>query len=146
MITSNSTSRMIHQSDSFWAMNERERIYVLKCVTVTLALVQNIPSCVKHIALVPSHTPNVSAVRPAVLEVRKRDAIAHMHTCSCTLRVELHVPTCLTSTFVKCFANGSLTAYQISAQSVQPFPRYEKRCARAHVQLCPTINFCTMPC
>ena len=34
-------------------MNEWERIHVLKCVTVTLALVQNVPTCVKRIATGP---------------------------------------------------------------------------------------------
>ena len=41
-------SNLLHsipnQQNAFWAMNERERIDVLKCVTVTLALVQNLPS------------------------------------------------------------------------------------------------------
>ena len=34
-------------------MNEREGTHGLKCVTVTLALVQNLPSCVKRIAQLP---------------------------------------------------------------------------------------------
>ena len=62
-----------------------------------------------------------------------------MHTCSCTLRVQLHVCTYVTSTFVKHLANGSLTTHRISAQSVQPFRRYAKR--GAHVHLCSTMNF-----
>ena len=49
---------------------------------------------------------------------------------------DAYVRACLTSTFVKGLANGSLTAYEISAQYVQPFPRCEKwmrMCARAAV-------------
>ena len=43
-------------------------------------------------------------------------------------------------TFVKSPDNWSLTTYQISAKSVQPFPRYRKwdTSARARVQTCPT--------
>ena len=83
------------------AMNERERIDVLKCAAATLALGQNLPSCVKRIA------------------------------------------------------TGPLATYQISVQSVEPFPRYGKgmrlrtctlaavhsgdSCTRANV---PIINFC----
>ena len=87
-------------------MNEREGKDVLKCVTFTLPLVQNLPS------------------RSAVPDIRKKDA--HMHTCSCTLPVQLHVSAYLTSTFVKHLAYGPPTTYQIAAQSVRPFPRYEK--------------------
>ena len=41
---------------------------------------------------------------------------------------------------VKRLANGSPARYQISAP-----PRYKEACARAHVQLCPTLNFCKNP-
>ena len=70
-------------------MNELEPIDVLKCATVTLPLVRNLPP------------------------------------------------------FVKRIATGPLATHQ-SVQSVQPFPRYGKAgtSARAHVLLCPTINFC----
>ena len=55
-----------YQKDAFWAMNERERIDVLKCVTVTLALVQNLPSCVKRTATAPlaTHHISVQSVQP----------------------------------------------------------------------------------
>ena len=126
---------------------------MLKCVTVTLALVQYLPSCVKCIATGPlmhamtvkciaaSTVPNFSASRTAVPEIRKMDA--HMLTCSCILRVQLHVRT---STFVKHLANGSLITYQISAQSIQPFPRYGKggTPARAHVQVYPIHDLCNV--
>ena len=135
----------------------RERIEVLKCVIVTLALVQNLPA-VKRIATVPySHTPKSSAAIP---EMRERDGHmltyscilrvtagrdGHMLTCSCTLPVQLHVLTYPTSTFLKRLANGSLTTYQISAQSTQPFTRYEKG-VRSCARVCPTINFCKKSC
>ena len=51
---------------------------------------------------------------------------AHVRTCTCTTSL----------TFVKRQTNGSLTTHQISAQSVQPFPRYLKgvrTCARAAI-------------
>ena len=40
----------------------------------------------------------------------------------------------------------SLTAHQISAQSVQPLPRYKKGCAGAHVWVHPTDSLCDMHC
>ena len=47
-------------------MNERERKIVLKNVTVTLALMQNLPSCVKRIATGPlaTHQISVQSVQP----------------------------------------------------------------------------------
>ena len=63
-----------------WGDNERERIDVLKCVAVTLVLVQNLPSCVKPIATGPLAMPNFTAVCPVVPEIRRRDA--HVLTCS----------------------------------------------------------------
>ena len=72
----------------------------------------------------PSHTPNFSAFHPAIPEIQKRNA--HMPMCNCTLWVQLHVHTYLASSFEKFLANGPLTTYQISAQLVKPFPRYER--------------------
>ena len=85
-------------------MNEQQRIDVLKCVTVARALVQISPILCKTLSYwFPSRTLSFSEVRPTVLEIQKR---GHMRTYLCTL----------SSTFVKCFANGSLTTYQISAR------------------------------
>ena len=50
----------IQTSKTPWAMNERERTDVLKCMTVTVALVQNLPSCVKRIATGPLVTHQIS--------------------------------------------------------------------------------------
>ena len=49
----------INQRDAFWAMNERERKDVIKCVAVTLAVVQNLPFCVKRIAAGPLATQQI---------------------------------------------------------------------------------------
>ena len=66
-------------------MNEREREDVLKCVTVTLALVQNLPSCVKRIATghLVTHQISVQSVQPYP---RYGEG---MHTCT---RVQLYPP------------------------------------------------------
>ena len=82
----------------------------------------------------PTNIPNFSAVRPTVPKIRKRGA--HVRTCRCTPPLSS----------VKRIANWSLTTHQISAQSVQPFPRYGTQgniytCARAHVRTCR----CTPP-
>ena len=47
-------------------MKERERVDVLKCVTITLALVRNLPSLVKRIATSPlaTHKISVQSVQP----------------------------------------------------------------------------------
>ena len=58
-----------------------------------------------------NYSPNFRTIRRAVLEIRKRGL--HVRTCSSTRPV----------TSVKRLGNVSLTTYQISAQSVQPFPR-----------------------
>ena len=42
---------------------------------------------------------------------------------------------------VKRIARGPKT-HQVSAQFVQPLLRYEKGVRSAHVQLCPSLNFC----
>ena len=75
--------------------------------------------------------PIFGAIHPVVSEIRK--SRAHVLMCSCAPPL----------TFVKVLPSGSLTTYQISAQSVLPFPRYREAdniCtyARAHVQLCPS--------
>ena len=77
-----------------------------------------------------NYTPNFCTIRPTVLEIRKRGA--HVRTCSC-------IPS---STSAKCPAKGSLTAYQISAQSVQPLARYE-RGAHLHVRACAHTDYHT---
>ena len=58
-------------------MNERGRIDVLKCVTVMLALVQNLPSYVKQKATGPlaAHQISVQSVQPFPRYVKG------MHTC-----------------------------------------------------------------
>ena len=60
-------------------MNERERIDVLKFVTVTLALAQNLPSCVKRIATGPQATHQISmqSVQP-FRDTKKGCAHAHV--------------------------------------------------------------------
>ena len=83
---------------------------------------------IKRSAVGPITTTNFSTIRPAVPEIRKR--CAHVRTCSCTP----------SSTFVKRLANGYLNTYQISTQSVQPFPRPGKG-ALLHVCTCR----CTTP-
>ena len=107
-------------------MNERERMDVLKCVTVTLVLVQISPVlCTTHSWWSPNHTANFSAVRPAVPEIRKSGISARAHG----------APTAVPppSTVVKRLTNGSRTTYQISPLSIQPFPRYGKG-AHLHVR------------
>ena len=64
---------------------------------------------------------------------------AREHMCLNCAR--LQVPSCgYPPSFAKLIASGPLTTHQVSAQSVQSLPRYEKGCAR--VQLCPTLDFC----
>ena len=75
-----------------------------------------------------NHTPSFSAICRAVPEIRKRGA--HVRRCTCTPPL----------TFVKRQANGSLATNQISAQSVQPLPRYGKGGASARAQVC-TVSF-----
>ena len=129
-------------------MNERERMNVLRCVTVPLAFAQNLPPCVKRKATGPlsTHQISVQSVQPFPRYGTGKGtaARAHMLTCSSTLRVKLHVRTYLTSTFVKRLAIGSLTTNQISAQFVPPFSRYEKGVHTAHVRPCrcaPPLTF-----
>ena len=58
-----------------------------------------------------------------------------MHTCRCTPALAS----------VKRLANGSLTTYQISAQSILSFPRYGKGArARVHMQMYHTHDLCNM--
>ena len=64
---------------------------------------------------------------------------SHVRTCRCTPPLVC----------VKLIANESLTTHRISAQYVQPFPRYESGgliCtrARAHVKTYPTHDLCDM--
>ena len=105
------------------------------CDSYTCASAESPIMCKTHSYWSPSHTPNFSAVHPAVPEIQKKDA--HMLICSCTLRIQMHVRTYLTSPFVKRLGNGPLTTYQSSAQSILPFPRYEKG-----VRTYRTIKFC----
>ena len=55
-------------------MNEWERVDVLKCVTVTLAVVQNLQSCVKRITTGPLATNQIS-VQSAQPFPRLRDYV-----------------------------------------------------------------------
>ena len=70
-------------------MNEREPIDVLKCVTVTFALVQNLIIRVKRIATGPLATHQISAqsVQPGVialkLSFRDTESGAHLHVRMC---------------------------------------------------------------
>ena len=69
------------------------------------------------------------------------DEGAEANRCA-SMWVRLHLCSCGYPSFcVKRIASGPLTTHQVSAQSIQPFPRYEKRCACAHVHLHPTITF-----
>ena len=82
----------------------------------------------------PNHTQNFSAIRPAVFDIRKNGAHVRAHSYTPPI------------TFVKRLTNESLIMYQISAQSVQPFPRYGNggTSARAHVLMYPTHSLCNM--
>ena len=75
----------------------------------------------------PNHTHNFSAICPA--EMRKTAQLK----CNCAPLM----------TVINRLANGSLSSYQISAESVKTFPRYVKgthlhlrTCARADVHTC----------
>ena len=155
-------------------MNERGRTMCLNVCTVTRALVRISLSFVKHIASGPLTTHQVAtqSVQPFP-SYGKGCACAHAHlyptinlcknaklmdlwpqikfqrnpssrfrdpkrgaTCSCAPLL----------TSVKSLANGSLTTYRISAQSVQPFSRCRKggTSPRVHVQMYPTHYLCNM--
>ena len=64
---------------AFWAINEQERIDVLKCVTVARGLVQI--SCVKRIASGPlaTHQISVRSVRP--FPIYGKGEHLHLHMC-----------------------------------------------------------------
>ena len=66
-------------------MKERERTDVFKCMTVTLALVQNLPFCVKRIATGPLATHQIS-----LQSVQQFPRYGEgMHTCT---HVQLYPP------------------------------------------------------
>ena len=80
-----------------------------------------------------NHTPNFSTIRLAVSAIWKRGTSAHAH-------VQMYP----TLDFCKRLANGFLTTHQISAQSVQPLPRYGKG-THLHVRTCARADVSTTP-
>ena len=79
-----------NQEDAFWAMNEWERMDVLKCVTVTLVSVQNLPSRVKRLAAGPlaTHQISVQSVQPFPTYRKRvrtctRAAVPFGYSCTC---------------------------------------------------------------
>ena len=76
-------------------------------------------------------------VRRLLGNVRARGDNVFLNVCTVTSALEK-----ISSFYVKCIASAPLTTHQSSAQSVQPFPRCGKGCARTHVRVYPTINFC----
>ena len=111
-------------------MNERERMDVFKCVAVTLALVQNLPFCVKRMTTGPlaTHQISVQSVQPFPRYGKG-------------MRTYSRARAFLTLAFVKRLAIGSQTNTKFQRSPSICFRDAIKRCARAHVQLCPTINF-----
>ena len=94
--------------------------------TVTRALGTITRSCVKCIASGPLTTQQFSAqsVQPFP---RYGKGDVHVHVCSGTCNPPLtSLKRLANGISVKRLSNGSLTAYQLSAQSARPFPRYEK--------------------
>ena len=70
-----------------------------------------------------NNTRNFITKRPAITEIWKRGARSYVRMCKCApLIIRLSA---------KHDASGPLTTYQISAQSVQPVPKYGKGCERA---------------
>ena len=79
-------------------MNEGEQIDVLKCVTITVALVQNLPFCVKSMATGPpaTHHVSVQSVEPFPRYGKE------MRTCTRLYPPgTAHARTYLISTFIK---------------------------------------------
>ena len=104
----------------------------LNVYTATRVLVRIYPIiCKAHCWWSTNQTPSFSAIRCSFRDTEK--GARTCHTCTC-------IPPL---TFVERQANGSLITNQISAHSVQPFPRYAKGdiSPRAHVRYCR----CTPP-
>ena len=111
-----------HQQNAFWAMNERERTDVLKCLYAVQLHVRPCKysqSCVKRIDSGPLATHQVSAqsVQPSPRYGKG------VRTCTCTPTIN----------FCKTPSEWVSNHKQVSTQSIQLFPRYEKGGARATV-------------
>ena len=101
------------------------------CTICTRTMRSTRNTCKTHSywSIIPSHTPNFTAIHPAVPEIWKTGA--HVRTCN-------YAPSLA---FVKRLANGSPTTYETSYQSAQPFPRYGKGGTSAPT---PTHDPCNM--
>ena len=111
-------------------MNERDRIDVLKCAIVTLAL-RKIYRKGTEKGCARVHVPNTNFVKHlANGSLTTNQILAQSaqpfprHGKGARTSARAHVQIYPTEDFLKRLANGSLTTYQISAQSVQPFPRH----------------------
>ena len=121
-----------NQWDAFRAMNKWEQTYVLSVCMLHVRSCRYLPSFVKRIAsglLTTTTTLSAHQIFAQSIQLFQR----YEKWCACAAVPHLN--------FCESLANGSLTTYQISAQSRRPFPIYGKggTSARAHVQVYPIL-------